>query len=338
MTLELQWAKASLPAVDKDEDAVFVRAMSGDVGLLLGVADGISTANGRHAAQWIAGAMCDLARDPDAASWDVRQLFERFTAHLADAARATRLEDSHSTLSCGIVRAHHRPSGDFVRFEFFAVGDSPIWRVFRPATSALAFQASVVYGPPVPSELAGLYSWVNLGQGCVEGQVHFGSVDVQPGELLIVSTDGVPESRVLFDDQDPDAQANSPRLLDRLMQASALGDSMLWRLLKDYDDLHLLIDDDASLVVVRYTGAGDGEGDGASLAPAEPAQPPTSPSVTTAKKHFPKKMSKADRKALTDKALEVGTAGKANATKSRGKTQRKSRGKPGAAKKGKLDS
>lgn len=255
MTLQLQWAKANLPAHDKDEDAVFIYRLPDNVGLLLGVADGISTANGRQAARWIAQTMSELACDSGAGSWDARLLFEQFAKRLSDAALAARLTDSHSTLSCGIARSNLALATPFLRFEFFGIGDSPIWRVVRTATRTLRFQASIAYGPPVPSEMAGLYSWVNLGQGRVEGQVHFGSVDVQEGELLIVSTDGVPESRVLIDDQDRDV--NSPRLIDRLMHAVEINDAMLWQLLQNYEQQKLLIDDDASLAVVRLARPSD---------------------------------------------------------------------------------
>jgi hypothetical protein len=249
VTLELQCAKANLPAHYKDEDTVFVHRLPDENGWLLGVADGISNANGREAAQWIAQTMAELAQEPDSRTWDARGLFDRFCERLSVAAGSGRLADSHSTLSCGIARCKLDASTPFVRVEFFGIGDSPIWRVVPTSVSGLKYQASVAYGPPVPSELSGLYSWVNLGHGRVHGSVHFGSVDIQEGELLIIATDGVPESRVLIQDQDEGGE--SPRLIERLLYSAEIDDSMLQLLLQGYDDRRLLIDDDASLAVLR---------------------------------------------------------------------------------------
>jgi len=249
--MALQWAQANLPARDKDEDAVFIHSLPAGGGLLVGVADGISAGNGRAASRWIAQTMAELAIEEGASRWDARQLFNRFAVRLASAAEASMLADSHSTLSCGIARALHAYPTPAFRFDFFGIGDSPIWRIVRPKTPNFGFQASVVYASPVPSEISGLYSWVNLGRGRVEGQVHFGSVDLDQGELLIVSSDGVPESRVLIDDQDRDNNRGSPRLIDRLLRAAEIDDAMLLRILKDYDQQRMLVDDDASLAVVR---------------------------------------------------------------------------------------
>ena len=251
MTLHLQRAKANLPASGKDEDTVFFHSLASDSGLLLGVADGISDGNGRDAAQWIANVMSELAREPSSATWDARELFARFAERLSAAAEAGILSDSHSTLTCGIARCNFLAPTPFVRLDFFGIGDSPIWRVVRSSVKSLRYQASVVYGPPVPSEMTGLYSWVNLSQGRVHGSIHFGSVDFQEGELLIVSTDGVPESRVLIQDQDDEDDRASPRLVEKLLNASQIDDALLLRLLQDYDEQRLLIDDDASLVVLR---------------------------------------------------------------------------------------
>lgn len=249
--LIVESAKANLPAKGKDEDSVFVCGLPEPGGLLLGVADGISTANGRTAARWIAQIMGELAGEPEAVGWDARSLFGLFSTRLADAAAASSLADSHSTLSCGIARIVRSHGTPFLRFEFFGIGDSPIWRVVRPATESLEFQVNIAYGAPVPSELSGLYSWVNLGQGRVEGRVHFGSVDVESGELLIVATDGIPESRVLIDDQDQDLRPASPRMIKCLLDAERIDDIMLGDLLREYDQAGLLIDDDASMVVLR---------------------------------------------------------------------------------------
>ena len=249
--VELQWANANLPTTGKDEDVVFIHTLAPNNKLLLGVADGISSSNGRYAAQWVASAMSELASKQGVGSWSLRKLQDEFVKRLAADACKLSLENSHSTLSCGIAGVHLGVSGPYIRFDFFAVGDSPIWRVIRPASGELSFQASIVYGPPIPSEISGLYSWVNLAEGCIEGQIHFGSVDIMPGELLIVATDGVPESRVLFEDQDRDSYIKSPRLIESFLNSARINDALLMGLLCDYEQQQLLVEDDASLAVVR---------------------------------------------------------------------------------------
>lgn len=245
--IPLQYAKANLPAYGKGDDTVFLHPL-GEQALLLGVADGVSNASGGAAARWISTTMADLCTASGAETWTARELFARLLQRLEDhAAQSPTGNQSLSTLSCGIARPN---SSDFLRFDFFGIGDSPIWRIFRPTPSLLRFQASVAFGAPVPSECAAVYNFVDLAHGRVEGPVHFGSVDIQHGELLVVATDGVPETQVLFDDQD--LPGSSPQLLESLLAAPEINDEMLIRLLLGYNDRSLLIDDDASLAVVRF--------------------------------------------------------------------------------------
>jgi len=252
MTSEIQLAKASRLVPGKGEDCVFSSRLNSSDCFLMGVADGISTANGGDAARWIKESMDSIAMEPGAEFMGVHDLFERFQELLENATRFHQRSDSHSTLSCGIGRRMDSKKSSHIRFEFFGIGDSPIWRVVPCQTGELTFQVSPVYSPPTPSEQGGVYSSVNLGAGRIDGKVHFGSVDIEEGELLIVATDGLPDARVIFDDQDPERVGRSPKLIDTLLRSKSFDDAMLINSIATYDANRLLIDDDASLAVARW--------------------------------------------------------------------------------------
>ncbi len=271
----LQLAMACRPFKDKGEDRVFIHRLPYADSFLMGVADGISRANGGAAADWIEAAMDSIACEIGAEAVDARTLFDRFQAVLTKAAQASQLADSHSTLSCGVGRLVRSEKSAYLRFEFFGIGDSPIWRVMPCGKGNVVFQVSPVYSPPIPSEQAGLYSSVNLSAGRVDGPVHFGSVDLNAGELLIVATDGLPESRVLFDDQDSDRSERSPKLIENLLRREQIiNDEVLLKAIEAYDSERLLIDDDASLAVARWRHPialrADETGGPAEEPPAEP--------------------------------------------------------------------
>lgn len=253
----IELATASRPVPEKDDDQVFAFELHPDRSFLIGVADGITSSNGGAAARWVKVAMQSIAAkiqaDHPVRLPNARTLFRRFSALLSEQARETRDGDSHSTLTCGIGRLFPARSANYLRFDFFGIGDSPAWRVVPcRGKSLLSFQVSPVYSPPVPSEQGGVYSWVDLGAGRVQGSVHFGSVHVEEGELLIVASDGLPESRLIFDDQDPDLCLGSPKLIEALLRSCMLSDSILDEAIAAYDAAHLLIDDDASLAVARW--------------------------------------------------------------------------------------
>lgn len=253
MVPNLQCAKACRPFKGKDDDRVFIYRVSLPNSFLMGVADGISTARGRAAACWIETTMGAIAEERGVEQLDARGLFDRFRNRLAEAAQATQLADSLSTLSCGVGRFIGSGASTYLRFDFFGIGDSPIWRVVPCRDDTIVYQVSPVYSAPVPSALGTVYSWVNLGAGRIDGSVHFGSVDVNEGELLIVATDGLPESRMLFDDQDPERNGRSPRLIEQLLRSLEIDDNLLLELIRAYDVERLLIDDDASLAVARWS-------------------------------------------------------------------------------------
>ncbi len=254
MTSNIQLAKASRPAEGKGEDSVFCFRLNASDCFLMGVADGLSRANGGDAARWIEQTMEFISTEFGTEAMSARQLCDRFQELLQLASSGTRRPDSLSTLSCGIGRVEQHGDVYFIRFHFFGIGDSPIWRVtpYKPNDlDELDFQASPVYGPPVPSEQGGVYSTVNLGQGKIDGTIHFGTVDINEGEILIVATDGLPESRIFYDDQDPNRNTRSPQLIGNLLRSKSFDDATLADAIAAYDSSQLLIDDDASLVVAR---------------------------------------------------------------------------------------
>lgn len=251
MTANIQLAKASRPVEGKGEDSVFCFRFASSDTFLIGVADGISQANGGEAARWIEQAMLSLSEEPGTEAMGIRQLLDRFQEMLRTESNSKKYADSSSTLSCGIGRLEEFGNANYIRFDFFGIGDSPIWRITSSSIGGLTFQASPVYSPPIPSEQGNVYSSVNLRSGEIDGLIHFGSVHINAGELLVVATDGLPESRVFYDDQDPSRCGSSPRLIEKLLGSDFFDDQTLVDSIAAYDKHRLLIDDDASLVVVR---------------------------------------------------------------------------------------
>ena len=246
----IQWAKASLPAEGKDEDAVFAIGLQDKKRLLVGVADGISNANGRSAAQWIAKTMNDLASKPQCVKWSIRELYTKMVQSLKNHVAEVDSQRSRSTLTCGFVSTVETSHGQKLRFDFFALGDSPVWVVRFVNRGSFRYQASVIYDAPVPSEMSVLYSWLDLEAQEISGHVHFGTVELDPDDLLMVMSDGIPEHILLMQDQEKE-RGNSPQMLDAIKESFVLNDEILNKLLMAYQDQHLLIDDDASAVVVR---------------------------------------------------------------------------------------
>ena len=248
MTLEVSSVCRLVPS--KGHDRVLAVTIKGHHGAYLAaVADGLTSENGGSAAEWAVTALSQVAsseawvRPPDA-----RQVYEHLSRQLTLDARREQLPDSHTTLTCGIV---HQVSESSFEFDFFAIGDSPVWKLIRPLGSSLDFQAFVVYGGPVPGEQGRVYSTLNLRHGSVDGAVYWGTVVVEESEVLVLTSDGVPDARVLWDDQDPRRGKSSPKLGRRLMEDKPLDDSELGSIVAAYDKNELLVDDDASLVVVR---------------------------------------------------------------------------------------
>lgn len=252
ITPRLQYGKACRPT--RGEDRVFAFELAGGRALLIGVADGLSSENGRAAAEWIETTMHNIATNGDDKVLSARELFKRVTDELAHARDPAETVDSLSTLSCGICELRYtNDTVPILRFEFFAVGDSPIWRVapIKPS-GGLIFQANVVYDSPTPREQGLVYSFVSLLDRKIEGRPHFGSVELAEDELLVIASDGVPEWRIFGEDQDPKYNVESPKLIECVLGAPLISDELLRDTLFEYDRHGMLIDDDASIVVVRW--------------------------------------------------------------------------------------
>jgi hypothetical protein len=236
----------------KGHDRVLAIAVSGQANTyIVAVADGLTSEDGGEAAQWVVDVLPKIAEHAGSSVLSARMILAELSARLAAAARTQPLPSSHTTLTCGIVRPKGGGAEDLAELEFFAIGDSPIWKVIPVDQEELRFQGHVVYSAPFPSEQGRVYSTVNLRDGKVEGSVYSGSVDLQIGEVLILATDGIPDSRIFWDDQDPKRNKTSPRLVEHLLDDESLNDEVLLGIVKDYDQKHLLVDDDASLVVIR---------------------------------------------------------------------------------------
>jgi serine/threonine protein phosphatase PrpC len=244
---KIEISKATRPVPGKGQDRVFSASLRGGRHLI-GVADGLTGERGEFAAEWVSKELQAMARRhsfPNARSV-LRQLKQR----LAIVARENQ-PDSHTTLTCGIVEWVGKDAHAHLKFDFFAVGDSPAWRLVPCNLGGLAFQGFTIHGAPFPGEQGRVYSTVDLAAGRIDGVVHFGSVDLEPGEALVIATDGLPEGRLFWDDQEPEDAEGSPQLMRRLLDDTPLSDEQLLQILHDYDAARMLVDDDASIVVVR---------------------------------------------------------------------------------------
>jgi hypothetical protein len=234
----------------KGHDRTFVANLPRSVDTyLLAVADGLTSENGGAASQWVVDALDSIVRNSESGSLTARTVFDALSQALHRDQIRGGLAESHTTLTCGIISAVE--SSEHLRFDFFAVGDSPVWKIVPARGEGLKFQAFMVYTGPVPGHQSHVYATVNLGAGSVDGSVYFGAVEVGPGESLLLASDGIPDTRIIWDDQDPKHNKKSPQLGLRLLDPKPLGDNVLAGLLKAYDKRGLLIDDDASLIVVR---------------------------------------------------------------------------------------
>jgi hypothetical protein len=230
---------------EKGEDAVLVRS-EGD-SHLLAVADGVSMSDGRVAANTVIDILRNAPRLDDA-----RTVFADLLAALP---RAGDYPSSATTLTCGVLRPVLADASPHLRFDFFAVGDSPIWRVVQlPAGGRYSFQRYVVHGTPYPSETAKVYATIrphNLDP--IAGSIAFGRVDIPISESLIICTDGIPERDIFAREQLNSGSEPNGRPLtfcEWLFEPTVYDDKSVERLLENYDSRGLLYDD-ASLIVVR---------------------------------------------------------------------------------------
>jgi hypothetical protein len=173
---------------DKGDDDLLVR-WEGD-SILLAVVDGLSMADGRAAATAVVDTLRSLERITDAHS-----VYQELVSKLPCGIEAP---NSATTLTCGVLRTVRSDNSSWLRFDFFAIGDSPVWRVVRlDGEGPYSYQRYVIHGAPYPGEPAKVYATVRPhNREPVRGSVAFGSVDIPLHEVLVLCTDGVPERRL----------------------------------------------------------------------------------------------------------------------------------------------
>jgi serine/threonine protein phosphatase PrpC len=223
----IEVACSQVPYPNKDEDAFVLREV-GDH-FILAVADGLSMRNGGAAARWVAEHIkTTTATDCIYALYD----------NLVDCLRHvdSGQTESETTLSCGILRRGNRPRT--LVFEYFAIGDSPIWKLVESGDDRYPYQRYLVCGSPYPAENAKLYSTVSLQDRRITGAVTFGSVTLSEEEVLVVCSDGLPEREVLVRDL---ARENS--LCRWLFGKAPYTNKSMQEVLSDYGSRDIFLDD-----------------------------------------------------------------------------------------------
>lgn len=239
------------PKKGEDRYLVFPLGENASDGFVAAIADGVSGNNGSIAANWVIATLERLvtAMSPDLVTADA--IYEGLLEALS---QATTESDKHSatTLSCGVFKAIAGKSS--MVFDFFALGDSPIWKVVPSASGEYKYQAHQVYCEIKPARQSAVYSSVGTSPYGISGRPYFGSVRVDAGETLLVMSDGLPMDTILWDDQLA-KHRDSPYLLDLVMSRTSSGNASeslveLSDALAAYWRANLLIDDDASLVAL----------------------------------------------------------------------------------------
>jgi len=237
--IDIASAQTSVPG--KGEDSLVVRRLSGDAGrLLIAVADGISMQNGKAASLWVAEFLRSM---PEPSG--IRDIHTRLSEALAT--RDQPRELSGTTLTCGILSEVDAVGTSALRLDFFAIGDSPIWRIVQSRSEKYRYQRYTVHGSPYPAEGRRVYAALWLDGREISGDVFFGAAEFGPNEVLVLCTDGVPEREVMVRDLEV---LDRPTLCAHLFQADAYASPRLQEVLESYGQAGLLYDD-ASMVVAR---------------------------------------------------------------------------------------
>jgi serine/threonine protein phosphatase PrpC len=247
MVTLMEIAHTQIQRPGKGEDDHIVRKLDGTGSvLLLAVADGLSLNDGRSAAKWVIDYL-KQTNDVDSP----RTIFGALKRELAQLRH--QFDQSETTLTCGILRQVGAEEDAFLHFEYFAIGDSPIWKVVVGDLEH-PFQRILIHGSPYPAEPARVYSTVRLHEGDISGVVTFGAVEVALGEVLVVCTDGIPEREVFVRDfgNPVGADESRPSLCRWLFQQSPYHDDKLADVLASYDQRGVLFDD-ATIITARLT-------------------------------------------------------------------------------------
>jgi hypothetical protein len=239
----MEIAGAQIQRPEKGEDAYLVRPLNDNgSAILLAVADGLSLNDGKAAAQWV----IEHLRQTTATD-NPRAILGELRSKLAGARQA---DQSETTLTCGIVRQMDGETAQYLRFDYFAIGDSPVWKVIEgDSGSRYPFQRLSVHGPPYPAETARVYATVRLHLGDIRGTVTFGAVEIAAGEVLVVCTDGIPEREVFIRDLNASGE-DAPGLCKWLFQQLPYDNGSLAELLSSYERRGVLFDD-ATIISIR---------------------------------------------------------------------------------------
>lgn len=242
MSSKVELAQANIPYPEKGDDAWCIRAI-GDGVWLMAVADGLTMNAGGVAARWVIEHI--LQTEAHASS---RTLF-------ADLQRALVMKAEHdaasqTTLTAGVLTLLVDASGERLKFDFFAIGDSPILCLFQNGDD-FPYQRAEVHGPPYPAQPGRVYSTVQLAPAGIVGRVAFGSVEIGRGEVLMVCSDGLPQRSVFSRDfLSISRKSGHMRLCDWLCGSEPYSDSRLEEILSGYS-LRGDVTDDVTLLVAR---------------------------------------------------------------------------------------
>jgi len=248
MRIAMEIARAQIQQDGKGEDAYLVRRLDGNgMVQILAVADGLSLSGGKAAANWVINCIKRLT--------EVESPRSIYKALRRELGRSRQVEESETTLTCGILRQVSDGDDNFLRFEYFAIGDSPIWKVVL-GDSKYPFQRILVHGPPYPAETARVYSTLRLHKKDITGSVAFGVTEVALGEVLVVCTDGIPEREVFIRDfiARVDESSDKDGLCHWLFRQKRYSNHKLKRVLESYDTQGILFDD-ATIIAARLEPA-----------------------------------------------------------------------------------
>ena len=250
MRIAIEIARAQVQQKGKGEDACLVRRLD-EKGMaqLLAVADGLSMSGGKAAAKWVINQLGKLTKLRKLTDVDTPRSI--YTALKRALEESREVVQSETTLTCGILRQLSDGSEPFLRFEYFAIGDSPIWKVI-PGDSKYPFQRFLVHGPLYPAETARVYSTLRLHKRDIRGSITFGVTEIALGEVLVVCTDGIPEREVFIRDLVRPTGVDPGRsgLCHWLFQRRKYRDVKLKGVLTAYNDRGILFDD-ATIIAAR---------------------------------------------------------------------------------------
>lgn len=252
MKIAMEIADAQIQQEGKGEDDCLIRQLDDEGRVkLLAVADGLSLSGGKAAAHWAINCLKQLAANRLYRPADVDSPRSIYRAIKRALAESQQDEQSETTLTCGILRQLSDESETLLRFEYFAIGDSPIWKVIL-GDSKYPFQRVLVHGPLYPTETARVYSTLRLHKKDIIGSIAFGTTEVALGEVLVVCTDGIPEREVFIRDFVPPDERDPRKdgLCQWLFQKRKYNKKKLKQVLAHYDELGVLFDD-ATIIAAR---------------------------------------------------------------------------------------